>query len=53
MSKRINYKEGDLITIPLPKGLEADYRKVHGTWRGISEPTPEVKSWLKHELGQD
>ena len=51
--RRNSERADDLITVPLPQGLEEDYRKVHGVWRGISEPAPEVKSWLKRELGQD
>ena len=51
--RRNSERADDLITVPLPQVLEEDYRKVHGVWRGISEPTPEVKSWLKKELGQD
>ena len=51
--KRHSERADDLITVPLHAGLMEDYRKVHGSWRGISEPTPEVKSWLKKELGQD
>ena len=30
----------------------SEYESVHGKWRGISEPTPAIKSWLRHELGQ-
>ena len=32
--------------------LLADFRQAHGTWRGISEPTPKIKAWLKSELEQ-
>jgi len=42
----------DLFTMPLPHHLLSEYESVHGKWRGISEPTPVIKSWLRHELGQ-
>ncbi|MBQ3058758.1 MAG: hypothetical protein IJD16_00370 [Desulfovibrio sp.] len=42
----------DLITVPLPGHLLEDYRQAHGHWRGISEPTPAIKNWLRQELGQ-
>lgn len=42
----------DLFTMPLPHHLLSEYESVHGKWRGISEPTPAIKSWLRHELGQ-
>jgi hypothetical protein len=38
--------------MPLPHHLLSEYESVHGKWRGISEPTPAIKSWLRHELGQ-
>ncbi|OXS29142.1 MAG: hypothetical protein BCS36_13930 [Desulfovibrio sp. MES5] len=51
--RRNSERADDLISLPLPKNLMDDFRKEHGDWRGISAPTPEVKSWLKHELEQD
>lgn len=41
----------DLVTIPLPDELVADFEAAHGKWRGISEPTPAIKEWLKKEMG--
>ena len=41
----------DLISVPLPEALLPDYQAAHGSWRGISEPTPAIKSWLRRELG--
>ncbi|WP_297260642.1 DVU0772 family protein [uncultured Desulfovibrio sp.] len=42
----------DLISVPLPDALLEDFQAVHGTCRGISEPTPAIKNWLRHEMGQ-
>ena len=42
-----------MSTVDISKLKMEDFRKEHGDWRGISTPTPEVKSWLKHELGQE
>ncbi len=41
----------DLISVPLPEALLPDYQAAHGSWRGISEPTPAIKDWLRQELG--
>ena len=41
----------DLFVFPMPEELLPPYRKAHGTWRGISEPVPEIKDWLKKALG--
>ncbi len=51
--RRNSERADDLISLPLPKNLMEEFRKEHGDWRGISAPTPELKSWLKHELEQD
>lgn len=51
--RRNSERADDLISLPLPKNLMDDFRKEHGDWRGISTPTPKVKSWLKHELGDE
>ncbi|MDD6181783.1 MAG: DVU0772 family protein [Desulfovibrionaceae bacterium] len=42
----------DLLTMPLPPEMEADFRREHGQWRGIAAPTPAIKQWLRTELGQ-
>ena len=46
-------KAEDLLTLPMPESLLDDYRKAHGTWRGISAPTEALKAWLRQELGQE
>ena len=48
--RRTMEKAEDLLTLPMPAELIADYRAVHGHWRGISEPVPAVKDWLKAQL---
>ena len=50
--RRNSERADDLISVPLPDSLLADFRQAHGTWRGISEPTPKIKAWLKSELEQ-
>ena len=50
--RRNSERADDLISVPLPDSLLADFRQAHGTWRGISEPTPGIKAWLKSELEQ-
>ena len=49
--RRSMEKAEDLLTIPVPEELIPAHRTVHGTWRGICEPVPEIKEWLKKELG--
>ena len=51
--RRNSEQAEDLITVPLPEELLAVFHQAHGNWRGISAPTPTVKAWLKHELGQE
>lgn len=50
--RRNSERADDLIVVPLPDSLLEDFRRAHGHWRGISEPTPGIKAWLKAELGQ-
>ncbi len=40
----------DLAALPLPDGLLAEWRKEFGSLRGIFEPTPAIKDWLRHCL---
>ena len=50
--RRNSERADDLICVPLPDSLLADFRQAPGTWRGISEPTPGIKAWLNSELEQ-
>lgn len=43
----------DLISIPLPEALVESFRKEYGNLRGVFEPLPEIKAWLRKELGQE
>ena len=51
--RRNSEQAEDLVTVPVPEDLLPDYRQAHGHWRGISEPTPRLKDWLRQELGQN
>jgi len=42
----------DLLEIPLPETLLADFRAENGTLRSVSEPTPAIKAWLRAQLDQ-
>ncbi len=46
-------KAEDVCVTELPEHLVAAHRQVHGNWRGICEPIPEIKEWLKKELEAD
>lgn len=41
-----------LISIPLPDTLVNLFQKEYGNIRGVFEPLPEIKEWLRTELGQ-
>lgn len=43
----------DLFSMPLPQELLEDFEKQNGGLRGVSAPTPEIKAWLKKQLGQE
>ncbi len=43
----------ELVTVPLPARLANHFHDEHGDLKGIMEPTPEIKAWLKKELGHD
>lgn len=51
--KRSMAEAVDLLTMPLPKELLPAHQAVHGSWRGIASPVPEIVAWLKKELEQD
>ncbi len=50
--RRNSEKAEDLIEIPLPQELLEEFHLHHGTWRGISAPTPAIKKWLMEQLEQ-
>lgn len=43
----------DLIVVPLPPELVADWHEANGDWRGVAAPTPKIKAWLKKALEQE
>lgn len=43
----------DLFVMPLPEELLAGWRKANGEIKGVNAPTPEIKAWLKKQLGQE
>lgn len=43
----------DLLAMPVPAELLGQFRQQNGDLRGISAPTPEIKAWLKKQLGQE
>lgn len=40
----------DLLELPLPENLAEGFRKEYGELRGIFEPTPAIKDWLRAEM---
>ncbi|MCG8529628.1 MAG: hypothetical protein MI749_03065 [Desulfovibrionales bacterium] len=43
----------DLIEVPLPPRIANRFLAEYGDLRGIFEPTPEIKKWLKKELDHE
>ena len=50
--RRNSEEAHDLLSMPLPPDMEKDFIAHHGAWRGIAEPTPAIKQWLRQELEQ-
>ncbi len=40
----------DLLTLELPRALLASFKEEYGNLRGVFEPTPEIKEWLKAQV---
>lgn len=51
--QRNSEKAEDLFVMPLEGELLEDWQKNNGDWKGVSAPTPFIKSWLKKQLGQE
>lgn len=51
--KRNSENAEDLFTMPLEGELLMDWHEKNGDWKGIGEPTPKIKNWLKKQLGQE
>lgn len=43
----------DLVIVPLPDALAKAFRAEYGSLKGVFEPLPVIKDWLRKELGQD
>lgn len=50
--RRNSEKAEDLLTMPVPEELLEGFRVANGRLRGVSEPTPAIKDWLRRQLGQ-
>lgn len=50
--KRNSENAEDIFSMPVPEDLLPGFKAVNGNLKGISAPTPEIKSWLKQQLGQ-
>mgnify|MGYP006994064513 FL=1 len=50
--RRNSESADDLVTVPLPEPLVKAFRDEYGSLKGVFEPLPVIKDWLKKELGQ-
>jgi hypothetical protein len=48
--RRNSEKLEELAEMELPEALSANFAAEYGTLRGVFEPTPAIKAWLKDEL---
>lgn len=48
--KRNSENAEDLVEVPLPDHLHADWRREYGKLKGVFEPTEKIKKWLRKEL---
>ena len=48
--RRNSEKLEALAEVDLPEKLAADFAAEYGVLRGVFEPTPSIKAWLKAEL---
>lgn len=51
--KRNSENAEDIFTMPVPEDLLPEWRQINGDLRGTSAPTPQIKAWLKKQLGQE
>lgn len=51
--RRNSEQAEDLFTMPVPAELLPEFRKQNGDLKSTSAPTPEIKAWLKKQLGQE
>ena len=48
--RRNSEKLQELAAVEVPEALSADFVAEYGSLRGVFEPTPAMKAWLKAEL---
>lgn len=51
--RRNSEQAEELVTVALPENLANSFLADYGDLKGIFEPTPEIKAWLKKEIGHD
>lgn len=51
--RRTSEQADDLVSIPLPESLAQAFYDEYGTLKGVFEPLPVIKNWLRKEMGQD
>ncbi len=49
--RRNSERAEDLVVVPLPEVLQQSFHQEYGDLRGVFEPTPDIKAWLKSEMG--
>ena len=49
--RRNSEQAEDLAVFPLPEPLLSQFREEYGNLRGVFEPLPAIKEWLKREMG--
>ena len=50
--RRNSESADDLVTVPLPEPLVKAFRDEYGSLKGVFEPLPVIKDWVRKELGQ-
>ena len=50
--RRNSESADNLVSVPLPEPLAKAFRDEYGALKGVFEPMPVIKDWLKRELGQ-
>lgn len=49
--RRNSESANDIFSVTLPERLANGFLAEYGDLRGIYEPTPEIKAWLRREMG--
>lgn len=51
--RRNSEEATDLISFPLPEPYLSEFKSEYGSLKAIYEPMPNIKEWLKAEMGQN